>query len=150
MSIAQVADESAEVRLSIVMPAYNEERTIVHALGRVLAVAYPCSVEVIVVDDGSQDRTGDLLRALADPRVRVETHPRNLGKGAAVLTGIDAAAGTHVLVFDADLEYDPKDVPSLLGPVIDRRAEVVYGSRIQGVHTVYQSLHYAVGNRVTT
>jgi glycosyltransferase involved in cell wall biosynthesis len=145
-----VADDDAEVRLSIVMPVYNEEDTISWALRRVLAVAYPCGVEVIVVNDGSRDGTAKLLREVDDLRVRVHTHERNQGKGAAVRTGIAVASGTHVLVFDADLEYDPQDVPSLLAPVLNRRTQVVYGSRIHGVHTAYHSLHYAIGSRFTT
>ena len=146
----QILDRDAGILLSIVMRVFNEERTILQALRRVLSVAYPCRVEVLIVDDGSVDRTTALLDRIDDRRVRVQRHDRNRGKGAAVLTGIKAARGSHLLVFDADLEYDPADIPALLSPIISQRAKVVYGSRIQGVHTAYQSLHYAVGSRATT
>lgn len=146
----QILDRDPKILLSIVMPVFNEERTIVAALRRILAVSYPCQIEVIVVNDGSSDTTMALLGEFDDARVNVHTHPVNRGKGAAVLTGVDAARGSHVLVFDADLEYDPADIPSLLTPVLSARASVVYGSRIQGIHTAYQSLHYAIGNRATT
>jgi glycosyltransferase involved in cell wall biosynthesis len=138
------------VSLSVVVPVYNEERTVGYVIERLLGAIYPCPVEVIIVDDGSRDATPTVLNDVRDDRVRVETHERNQGKGAAVLTGIRVASGSHVLVFDADLEYDPTDIPNLLSPVLRRRAMVVYGSRVQGVHTAYHSLHYALGNRFMT
>jgi len=146
----QVLRGETKTLLSIVMPAYNEGATIMYALKRVLEVDYPCAVEIIVVNDGSRDDTAALLATVGDQRVRVETHRSNRGKGAAVLTGVWAARGSHLLVFDADLEYDPNDIPALLRPVLSRRAKVVYGSRIQGIETAYHSLHYAIGNRATT
>jgi glycosyltransferase involved in cell wall biosynthesis len=139
-----------EVRLSIVMPAYNEGRTVQEAVLQVLAVDYPCPVELLVVDDGSTDSTQLELAMVDDPRLVVCRHSRNLGKGAAVRTGARLATGTHLMPFDADLEYSPEDVPRLLAPVIGGRCDVVFGSRMFGVNTVYQSYRYAMGNRLLT
>jgi glycosyltransferase involved in cell wall biosynthesis len=139
-----------EVKLSFVMPVYNEARTVVEAVRQVLAVDYPCPIELIVVDDGSTDTTLLELTVVGDPRVRVHEHPTNLGKGAAVRSGVRLATGTHVMPFDADLEYSPEDVPRMLAPVVAGRCDVVYGTRLFGVNTVYQSYRYAMGNRFMT
>jgi len=138
------------VRLSIVMPAFNEARTIRRAVEHVLGADYPCPIELIVVDDGSTDRTYAVLQSMDHPDLSVHHHPVNLGKGTAVITGAAVATGTHLLVFDADLEYDPRDIPKLLEPVITGRATVVYGNRMFGMNTVYPSFRYALGNRITT
>jgi glycosyltransferase involved in cell wall biosynthesis len=138
------------VMLSIVMPAYNEERTIAHAIEQVLSVPMPCQFELIVVDDGSEDGTAELLTTIRDPRVVVEYHSTNRGKGAALLTGFAKAKGTHIVPFDADLEYTPQDLVALLEPALAGRSDVVYGSRLFGANTVFQSYRYAMGNRVTT
>jgi hypothetical protein len=139
-----------QVRLSIAMPAYNEGATVVRAIQHVLDVEYPCPIELIVVDDGSTDSTAEQLRAIDDDRVVVLTHPRNLGKGAALRTAIQAATGTHLVPFDADLEYAATDLPPMLAPIIAGRCRVVYGTRLFGANTVYHSLHYALGNRLMT
>jgi hypothetical protein len=141
---------TTSVMLSIVMPAYNEGRTIARVIEQVLKVEYPCPIELIVVDDGSEDVTSNVLTTIGDPRVVVESHPTNRGKGAALLTGISLAKGTHVVPFDADLEYAPSDLVALLEPVLTGRSEVVYGSRLFGANTVYQSYRYAMGNKLTT
>jgi hypothetical protein len=141
---------NSSMMLSIVMPAYNEIRTIAHAIREVLSVPFPCPFELIVVDDGSRDGTAELLATITDPRVVVECHPRNRGKGAALLTGFSLARGTHVVPFDADLEYTPQDLVSLLEPALAGRSDVVYGSRLFGANTVFQSYRYAMGNRLTT
>jgi glycosyltransferase involved in cell wall biosynthesis len=138
------------VRLSIVMPVYNESGTIRSAVERVLAVDYPCPVELIIVDDGSSDDTTSILRGLADRGLRLLCHRRNLGKGAAVRTGVDQATGTHMIVLDADLEYSPGDIPAMLKPVIDGRAHHVFGTRVFGVNTRYPSFRFAVGGRALT
>jgi len=145
-----LSDNSARVMLSIVMPAYNEERTIAHAIERVLGIDYPCPIELIVVNDGSRDKTAQVLSKVRDPRVIIKSHATNRGKGAAVLTGISLARGTHMVPFDADLEYAPEDLPALLEPVLVGRTEIVYGSRLFGANTVYQSYRYAMGNKLTT
>jgi glycosyltransferase involved in cell wall biosynthesis len=137
------------VKLSILMPVYNEEERIADALKQALAVDYPCEIELVVVDDGSRDRTRDVLHAADDPRLRVITHARNAGKGAAIKTAVDAAEGEYLIILDADLEYDPQDIPKLLAPVLDGRAKVVYGNRTFGSHSAY-SFWYVMGNRAVT
>jgi len=141
---------SEHFALSIVMPAFNEEETIERAVTEVLATDMPFRSELIVVDDGSEDRTAEILANIDDPRLRLISHSENQGKGAALMTGAEAASGTHLLPFDADREYDPGDVSRLVEPVLAGRASVVFGSRLSGMHTVYQSYRYAIGNRVMT
>ena len=119
--------------LSVVIPVYNERHTLLEILARVRAVAVP--KEVLVVDDGSTDGTGDLLRDGVEgrfPDVRVFYHARNRGKGAATRTAIAEATGDFVVVQDADLEYDPREYFLLLEPLLDGRADVVFGSRFIG------------------
>ncbi|MCB0976787.1 MAG: glycosyltransferase family 2 protein [Acidimicrobiales bacterium] len=147
----EVADLTSQgMSLSIVMPAHNEEATIDRAVRRVLAASVRCPFELIVVDDGSTDETAARLERIRDSRVRVVNQKVNLGKGAAVRTGAAAARGTHILVFDADLEYDPDDIDILVGEVIEHDMTVVYGTRLFGQNTVYGSFRYAMGNRATT
>lgn len=131
------------------MPIYNEESRLPEALKQTFAVDYPCETELVVVDDGSRDGTADVLGRFDDPRLRVVTHQRNQGKGAAVRTGAQYAEGDFVVTLDADLEYDPQDLPKLLAPVLDGRAQVVYGNRIFGSHTAY-SFWYVIGNKAIT
>ncbi|MEJ3742454.1 glycosyltransferase family 2 protein [Actinomycetes bacterium KLBMP 9797] len=137
------------MKLSILMPVYNEEERIADALKQALAVDYPCEIELVVVDDGSRDGTAEVLTSVDDPRVRVITHRRNAGKGAAIKTAVDSAEGEYMVILDADLEYDPQDIPKLLGPVLDGRATVVYGNRTFGSHSAY-SFWYVMGNRAVT
>jgi dolichol-phosphate hexosyltransferase len=146
----QESGANNEVFLSIVMPTYNEGPTVLRAVHQVLATSYPCRTELIVVDDGSSDGTIEQLDGLSSDRLRVYRHPRNMGKGAALLTGISLASGTHIVPFDADLEYSPTDVARMLEPVLDGRAEVVYGTRLFGLNTVYHSFRYKMGNKATT
>jgi glycosyltransferase involved in cell wall biosynthesis len=135
--------------LSVLMPALNEERTISQVLDAVLAS--PVDLELILVDDGSTDRTWELMeaRAASDPRVRAYRHEVNRGKGAAIRTALEKARGEVVLIQDADLEYDPDDYPRLLEPLRSGRATVVYGSRAFTSHTAY-SYWYVIGNRLVT
>jgi glycosyltransferase involved in cell wall biosynthesis len=148
--LRRARDPKPPVRLSVLMPAYNEERTLNEAIAAVLGARYPCEIELIVVDDGSHDATGEHLREIDDPRVTVFHHPRNMGKGAALLTAAGIASGTHMVPFDADLEYAPEDISRMLEPVLAGRCDVVYGSRLFGVNTRYQSYRHAVGNRALT
>ena len=138
------------MKLSILMAAYNEERTVAQVAAAVLATEYPCPIELLIVDDGSSDRTPELLAEITDPRVVVLRHRVNRGKSAALATAIEAATGTHMLPFDADMEYEPGDIPALVDPILRGRCEVVYGTRLFGVNTVYQSFRYALGNKVLT
>ncbi|MEB4210083.1 glycosyltransferase family 2 protein [Mycobacterium sp. 94-17] len=136
--------------LSIIMPVYNEAATIVRAINRVLAVDYPCPVELIIVDDGSTDGTVQLLAPFTDWGVTLVGHPTNRGKGAAVITGVQKATGTHVMILDADLEYSPSDIPNLLQPVVNGIADHVFGSRIFGLNTRFPSYRLAIGGRFLT
>jgi hypothetical protein len=138
------------LKLSILMPAFNEARTLAHVVHTVLNADYPCDFELIVVDDGSSDATPEILASIEHPSARVYRHPRNLGKGAALLTAAAMATGTHIVPFDADLEYVPADLARMLEPVIEGRCDVVYGARLFGVNTVYQSYTHAMGNRALT
>jgi glycosyltransferase involved in cell wall biosynthesis len=137
------------MKLSILMPVYNEEDRIADALKQALAVDYPCEIELVVVDDGSGDATAEVLGRTDDARVRVIRHERNAGKGAAIRTAVDHAEGEYLVILDADLEYDPQDIPKLLAPVLDGRATVVYGNRTYGSHSAY-SFWYAMGNKAVT
>lgn len=146
----RLAPNAISMKLSILMCAYNEERTIIQAITEVLDADYPCDMELIVVDDGSTDATSALLAHVDDPRVTVYRHATNQGKGAALLSATSIARGTHILPFDADLEYSPDDIIRVIYPVLKGRCEVVYGARIFGFNTVYHSYRYAVGNRFLT
>jgi glycosyltransferase involved in cell wall biosynthesis len=116
------------MKLSVVIPAYNEERTVAETIQRVKTVDLDgLDVEIVVVDDGSKDRTREILQTI--PGIRVVLHERNSGKGAAVKSGFRAATGDIVLIQDADLEYDPQDYGALLQPIVDGRVEAVMGSR---------------------
>jgi hypothetical protein len=144
------AQKTERTMLSIVMPAFNEERTIARAIAEIIAVELPCPFELIVVNDGSSDGTKEILGALNHPRARVINHPRNLGKGAALQSGAAVAEGTHIVPFDADLEYEPGDLMRLMAPIMQGRCEVVYGVRLFGTNTRYQSYKHALGNRALT
>src|SRR2546429_1331902 len=138
-----------DVKLSILMPVYNEEARLADALKQALGVDYPCEIELLIVDDGSKDATPEILAAVDDARVHVVTHPRNQGKGAAIRSAVEHAAGDYMVILDADLEYDPQDIPRLLDPVLDGRAEVVYGNRTFGSHSSF-SFWYVMGNKAVT
>jgi glycosyltransferase involved in cell wall biosynthesis len=137
------------VRLTVVIPAYNEAATIESLLRRVREV--PLDLEVIVVDDGSTDGTRDVLSRLEGSLVdRLFLHEKNAGKGAALRTGFKHATGDVVVVQDADMEYDPHELPMLLRPILSGNADAVYGSRfLGGPHRVLFFWH-SVGNRVLT
>jgi len=141
---------SPNLLLTVIVPAYNEAATVEVALRRLREV--PLRLEIIVVNDSSTDGTREILEQLLEKRLvdRVIHHDKNRGKGAAIRSGIAAATGDAVVVQDADLEYDPQDLPALLLPIRSRQADAVYGSRFQGgPHRVLYFWHY-VGNRVLT
>ena len=135
--------------LSVVMPCFNEAATVAQILDRVLDS--PLVGEVIAVDDGSTDRTLDILSAYADPRLRVLAQPGNRGKGAALRRGFGEATMPYVIVQDADLEYDPSEYPRMLAPLIADEADVVYGSRFSGgdARRILYFWH-TLGNRALT
>ena len=139
----------AQPVLSVVMPCFNEEATVAEACKRVLESPY--TAELVVVDDGSTDRTAERLAAMDDPRLKVLHQRPNRGKGAALRRGFTEAAGPLVVVQDADLEYDPADFDQLLGPLLDGRADVVFGSRFVSdrPHRVLYFWH-SLGNRLLT
>ncbi len=149
------SDGTAGPKLSVVMPVYNEKNFVEKILHRVAAV--PISKEIIAVDDASTDGTRKILRKLEDAWnpgpdtvFRVFYHERNGGKGASVRTGLAAVAGEIVIIQDADLEYDPEEYGSLIQPIVENRADVVYGSRFLGKpHRAMLFWHY-VGNRFLT
>jgi glycosyltransferase involved in cell wall biosynthesis len=143
--------ELAQVKLSVVMPVYNERATLRAVVDRVLAL--PLEIEMICVDDGSNDGSVELLKELEalHPKLRVLLQPCNLGKGAALRRGIPEATGDFVVIQDADLEYDPADLHQLLEPLCSGQADVVYGSRFVGAgpHRVLYFWH-SVGNWLLT
>src|SRR5262245_24981022 len=135
-------------KLSVVIPVYNERRWVRELLQRVQAVAIP--KEIILVDDCSTDGTRDILRELEDENVRVIYQPHNQGKGAALREGFRHAQGDIVIVQDADLEYDPGEYPRLIQPIIENRADVVFGSRFIGnSHRVLYYWHYVANQMLT-
>ena len=143
------------MKLSVVMPVYNEQPTVEQVIARVLAVPAHTNMdlELICIDDGSTDGSAEILTRLqsSHPQLRVLLQPRNQGKGAALRCGIEHATGDFVLIQDADLEYDPADYPALLRPLIEGKADVVYGSRFlgSGPHRVLYFWH-SVGNWALT
>jgi len=142
--------ESTRPLLSVVIPCFNEAGTILDLIERVRQ-APVASKQLIVVDDGSSDGTRDLLKGLSAPDLTVLLHERNKGKGAALATGFAAAVGQICIVQDADLEYDPNEYPLVIGPIVEGKADVVFGSRFQGAapHRVVYFWH-RIGNGFLT
>lgn len=135
--------------LSVIVPCYNEESTVASVIETVLGI--PWVGQVVVVDDGSTDKSREILAGISDPRVDVVLQPMNQGKGAALRTGFARATQEYVVVQDADLEYDPSEFELLLRPLLEDKADVVYGSRFLGgsAHRVLYFWH-SVGNKVLT
>lgn len=140
-------------KLSVLMPVYNESRTLRTIVGRVLTSPVPCEIELVCVDDCSKDNSLEIMRELAssDPRIRVIAQSVNLGKGKAIRTAIDAMTGDIAIIQDADLEYDPEEYASVIGPLLSGKADAVYGSRFASseVRRVLRFWH-ALGNRILT
>ncbi len=153
------------MKLSVIIPAYNEIDTIEEIIAQVRAVSLDVRIwadhaneqtihierEIVVVDDGSRDGTRDYLSTLADvPNIQVIFHEKNQGKGGAVWTGLQRATGDICLIQDADLEYDPRDYPHLLQPILEGRTKAVYGSRFRGGPTKAMFFWHMLGNRFLT
>ena len=153
------------MKLSVIIPVYNEVQTIAEIVRRVQAVPLRIAIgygdldgqvvelerEIIVVDDGSTDGTREVLRTFEDqPDIVLLFHEKNQGKGAAVRTGLAHATGDILVVQDADLEYDPRDYPTMLQPILEGRSQVVYGSRFRGGPTKTMFFWHMVGNRLLT
>jgi glycosyltransferase involved in cell wall biosynthesis len=140
------------MKVSIIMPAFNEESLIIDAVAEAAAAAFPENKEIIVVNDGSTDKTLEKLQSLQIRNLIIVNLPKNLGKGAAVKAGLEKASGDVILIQDTDLEYSPKNYPDLLGPIFAGKADVVYGSRFVGggEHRVHMFWHYIVNRSLTT
>ena len=139
-------------KLTIIIPAYNEEATVVRSIRRVLSARIKgVSVNLVVIDDGSTDRTKKELVKIKNKRIRVLSHRHNLGKGAAIRTALEKAKGDIFVIQDADLEYDPADLNFLLAPILDGRADVVFGSRFvgSGPHRVIYFWHRVANQLIT-
>jgi glycosyltransferase involved in cell wall biosynthesis len=155
MSTAQITSDRAVSRkiLSILIPVYNEQGTLATLIGHVLAASIDLELELVAVDDGSSDGSWEELQRVGklDERVRIYRHPRNLGKAAAIRTAIEHMTGDIAIVQDADLEYDPRDIPEVLAPIIEGQADVVYGSRfmVRRAARVLYFYHY-LANRFLT
>ena len=140
------------MKLSVVMPVYNERATLRAVVERVIAVT-PMDLELICVDDGSKDTSREILLQLQSehPEIRVLLQDRNMGKGAAIRRGIQEASGDFVIIQDADLEYDPEEIPQVIQPIIDGHADVVYGSRflVRKASRVLYFYHYLANKFLT-
>jgi glycosyltransferase involved in cell wall biosynthesis len=138
--------KSKKPTLSIIVPVFNENKTLLALLKKVQAVKLGgLQKQIIVVDDGSADGTREILKKMRKPGIEVYYHEKNKGKGAAIRTAIPHTKGDYVVVQDADLEYDPADYEKLLGPLLEGKADVVYGSRFMGTHQAFVFTHY-LGN----
>ncbi len=141
----------SDMKLSIIIPCYNEVNTIENIVAKVKNLQYP-KKEIIIIDDASNDGTREKLKNKIEPAVdRIIYHEHNFGKGAALRTGIKVATGDIVVIQDADLEYDPDEIPKLIQPILDGKAEVVYGSRFMGsgAHRAVFFWHM-IGNKFLT
>lgn len=137
-------------KISIIVPVFNEEKTLDLLLKKVSTVRLlGLKKEILVVNDGSTDRTAEVLKKIRIPGMRVFHHDKNRGKGAALRTAFPLTTGDLVVIQDADLEYDPADYEKLILPILQGDADVVYGSRFMGVHRAFLFLHY-VGNKFLT
>lgn len=134
------------MKLSVLMPVYNEAATLQKVVNRLLSIEFPTEVEFVIVNDGSKDATAEILDGITDPRVQVFHQPKNAGKGSAIRKAVELATGDYMIICDADEEYRPQEIPMLLQPVLDGEADVIYGTRTFGSHTSF-SYWYVMGNK---
>lgn len=142
------------MKLSIVMPVFNEEKTVAQVLKKVADVKFKgITKEIIVVDDGSTDKSVKKITSTEIPGLKLYVHKKNQGKGAAVRTGIKYATGDYIVIQDADLEYDPADIDNLLNPIREKKAEIVYGTRLNRLpdftrdERTFQFFSHYMGNK---
>ncbi|SRR6266403_2040534 len=141
------------MKISIIVPVYNEEKTVIQLLQKLLKVTFPVQREIILVEDGSTDDTKSKIQNAKLKGITIVYHKKNMGKGAAVITGIKHATGDYIIIQDADLEYDPQQLVPLIKPLQEGKAEVVYGTRLdrlpdfKGEQRTFQSLFHYVGNK---
>lgn len=135
------------MKLSIIMPAYNEKTTVSEIIEKIKKVKI--EKEIIIIDDGSTDGTREILKKKEKENhsLKIIYHPQNMGKGAAIRTGLKYVTGDLVIIQDADLEYEPEEYHQLIKPIIEGKADVVYGSRFLGLHRVFMFWHY-LGNKL--
>lgn len=126
------------------MPVFNEENTVKKAITNILSQSFVH--QLIIINDASTDKSLQIIQSIKHPKIIVINHRENLGKGAAVHSGLARVSGDHIIINDADLEYDPRDIQKLIEPINQKKAEVVYGSRFKGPHTNMFFWHYA-GNK---
>lgn len=134
-------------KLSIIIPVYNEEKTIKKLLEKVKQVKLPLKKEIIVINDGSSDNSFEILKNFKN--IRLTSHEKNKGKGAAIKTGLKYCTGDIIIIQDADLEYDPNQIPYLIKPILENKTEIVYGSRFLRKNNKKWALpHHYIGNRI--
>lgn len=139
------------MKLSLVIPVYNEESNLKKVLDNLLTISFPCEVEYVIIDDCSKDNSWSIIQTFAkNPKIKIHKQEFNQGKGAALHKGFSLATGDIIAVQDADFEYDPKDLATLISPIIDNKADVVFGSRFRKTSPqVHRTIHY-LGNRILT
>jgi glycosyltransferase involved in cell wall biosynthesis len=138
------------MKLSLIIPVYNEAETLPFIWQRLHAVEWPLEVEYVLVDDGSTDGSREVIQSLSGPGVRIIFQPKNQGKTAALVAGIEAAQGEIIAVQDADLEYDPQDLTRVIRPILEGNADVVYGSRFKQSGDQIQRTYHRLGVKALT
>lgn len=137
------------MRISVIIPVYNEKHTIKKVVDKLINLDFGLDKELIIVDDGSNDGTTDVLKDIRYSNIKILFHDKNLGKGSAIRTALSHISGDILMIQDADLEYPPEQCKDLIRPIIENHADVVYGSRFLGVHRVFMIWHY-FGNKLIT